>query len=83
MNKDAQNFAADLRRIAYWIHEGQDALALKMLSKARLLYNNLPSQINNKVNLDAELKKIINYKDKNKAAETALTLSNLLIGFGE
>jgi hypothetical protein len=79
MNSQVANFAADLRRIAYWIYSGQDDLAEKMLGKTKELYAGINPKIGCYENIWGEVDKIKSYKSKQKSAETALTASIILL----
>jgi hypothetical protein len=70
--------SADLRRISYWIYNGQSGLANDMLSKLNNMYKNIDPKVGCYKNIWHEIEKIGNSKDKDKSAEIALTLSVIL-----
>jgi len=75
------NFAADLRRIAYWIYKGQRNLAVSMLKNSRGLYKEINPKIGCYENIWDEVGKIERLEGgKDKAAERALTASVILLG---
>lgn len=77
---DLANFAADLRRIAYWIHGEQNKLAKIMLKKTRELYEDVDPKISCYKNIWSEIEKIERLEGgKNRAAERALTASVILL----
>lgn len=80
MNQDLANLSTDLRRISYWIYEGQFELAKQFLEQAHKKYALLKPQIECYDNIWEEIEKIAALKDgRLKAAERALTASLILL----
>ena len=70
MKEDYLKISADLRRIAYWLYEGNEALAINFLTQLKTMYPMLDKKIWN------EVEKIKNKEeDILKRSERALTLS--------
>jgi len=77
MNRDMLNLASDLRRAAYWLHDGRIALSKSFLQNAQKKYTIKNTKY---LNITSELDKINSLEEgKDKAAERALTLSNILL----
>ena len=55
-----QNMSADLRRLAYWIYEGRDNLAQKMLKIVKEKYKGVPISVGCYENIWKEIEDIEN-----------------------
>lgn len=77
---DLIKFSVDLRRIAYWIYEGQLDVAKSMLAKCRLMYKGIDSKIACYDDFWQEITKIERLEGgRYKAAERASTASVILL----
>ena len=80
MNLGLANLSTDLRRISYWLYQGQIDLAKKFLERCPKTYSDLNPRISCFENIWDELKKIENLKEgRLKEAERALTASVILL----
>lgn len=78
MNYELAKFSTDLRRISYWIYNGNNDLVKKFISKARSIYKIAPSQGSYK-DIWKEIEKIEKLDGgRIKAADRASTLSSIM-----
>ena len=71
------NLSTDLRRIAWWLQQGDVKAADQFLSRIPERYPLKNNEVYGKKSL-SEWFAVINRKDNNHSAESALTLSQLL-----
>lgn len=80
MSLQTANFAADLRRISYFIYNGRIKLARQMIGNCRRKYRDVNRKIGCYEDIWEEIGKIEKLVGgKNKAAERASTASVILL----
>jgi|GEM_PF-2158054 len=79
MNTTLANLSTDLRRISYWIYNGNDKLAAKFLDDIKTRYK-IKKKIGVYNNIWLEIKKVRDYEGgKIMAADRAATLSSVIL----
>jgi len=80
MNDQVASLAADLRRVSYWIYEGQTELAQAVLKGAQGKYKAIPPEVGCYQDIWREIAEIGKVgQGKDRAAERALTASVILL----
>ena len=75
---DYLNFSTDMRRVAWWLSDGDESLAEKFITINMRKFGNDTRRFGRK-GVDEWLRRIGDYRERGwKAAEDALTLSVLL-----